>query len=105
MIKIETEKVIVEGRRFRRILRIEMLTAQQLPKEYIRNAPYVVLLNGCVVARERDSETSYYMLSIIGALIPEEYYQQALKFIELCRNRLQKINKRLSWEGTETITI
>lgn len=104
MIKIETEKVIVDDKKFRRILRIEMLIAQQLPKEYISNAPYVVLFNGCVVAKERNSETSYYMLSI-GALIPEEHYQQALKLIKLCGNRLQEINKRRSWGGTETITI
>lgn len=104
MIKIETEKVIVNDKKFRRILRVEMLSAQQLPKEYIRNAPYVVLLNGDIVAKERNCETSYYMFSI-GNLVLEEHYQQALKLIKLCGNRLQKINKRLSWEGTETITI
>ena len=112
MIRIKTKKEVnSNGELGRRILEVDLLGKEKLPKKY---------LNGECIYRSSLSENSIYYIDKygrrVGWTIPvtewksEADFQRALSIIRECGDRLHKINKELAvlretWNGEETFTI
>lgn len=120
VIKIETEKVLKDGKQYRKILNITgVFERDELPKEYLKSAPNIYYSRHILVVRTTMSEIksgicfSYYVKingadkMIIDEMYPESTFQEMVKYITMCGNRLHKINKekKNSWKGKETIEI
>lgn len=108
MIKIETQKEVVRGGQRRRIIKIEALSEQELPLEYVQGFPFVRLGNDGKSLLMRDGNTTMWMN--LNELWDEEVFQKWLGVVKASGNRLKEINRRLAeqnkdWKGTETFCI
>lgn len=124
---IETEKVVVRGERFRKITGFAgVLRENELPKAYLKNAPYFFADQGangygCPShwVEIRDPEQTRRIGFFEGGrggliscrdVIPEAEFQELLAWMKRAGAKLAKINRRLAaanadWNGQETIEI
>lgn len=112
MIKIETEKVVVRGVQRRRIKKIEALSEQELPLEYVQGLPFVRFGNDgqSLLMRDLMGAGNNTMWMNLNELWDEEVFQKWLEVIKASGQRLKEINKKLEernrdWKGVETFII
>jgi len=105
-IKIQTEKVIQRGVALRKVIKLEALSNNDLPKEYEDGAPYCYLCPSGELYVNNGRYTHYVCLSTYE----ESRFQEILVDLEACGKRLQKINTAIRelekvWHGAETFII
>jgi hypothetical protein len=116
MIKIATEKVVVPAiaGRARRVLRVEALRREELPKEYLEGPHcYLDAEGNLCMGNVREVWGASFRESTkmtMGGMYPEGEFQGFLEFIWKCGQRLAEINRanlRLAreWQGEETFVI
>jgi hypothetical protein len=109
--RIITEKTLVCGKKYRRIIGFEgLLDHFQLPKEYGETYPHI-----CAVFPSSYDYTPGALCVAYGVfdfkcltrgnVYGEEFFQTQLKTIREAAKRLAKINKKLRWEGREDFII
>lgn len=112
MIKIKTEKVIVGGKKFVKIIAVDLLGKSALPSEYTDQGKrcYKKKFNDRS-GIESSNCTSYsrWLMTEEGVYTPKQIADR-LEFIRQCGNRLRKINTRLKkenadWHGVQTLCI
>ena len=111
-IKIKTEKKIIRGEKFYKIVGVKALQKEELPKKYTE-----LLGSVCLKIYKNDDEwlwvrdsTGLSMLVRKGDLVPSEKME---KITDTCKKAgvlLRKINLELKvenegWEGEETFVI
>lgn len=106
-IKIETEKVMINGKNMRKIIKIEALNGDAVPKEYLNEYPFCFKSsNKTSLVYKLFSEST--KLINVGDTYTEEDFQSLWKIILQCGERLTKINRELKvknqWIGKETFT-
>lgn len=110
--KIYTEKCVVRGEKYRKILGFEgVLKEAKLPKEYTISYPRVVLETFCgeeylAIVDEKGRRTVMYS----DHHYKEDEFQEMLTAIEKAGERLYEINKKVReleevWRGEETFII
>jgi len=112
MIKIKTEKCLVRGEKCRKVIDIECLSGENLPKQYTSGRGPG---NEYIWKDGRDlysNTTGYHAEFFLGkeATYPQAEFDQKLEFIRKCGDRLREINSQLAkenagWEGVETFVI
>lgn len=114
MIKIATEKVVANGKKFYKVTGLSAMTAMDLPDAYVLSEPNVVFSqyeplmysnrlseNGCI-----ESE----IILKVGYLYEVEQFNDIIKYIKECKIRLNEINARIEkermfWSGKSTFLI
>lgn len=111
---IETEKIVVRGEKFRRILGFSgILTKAELPRDYLEKPGPRFHRNDlafdCAGTGNRDIDSRWYGPKNTVE-ISEAEYQELLLWMRRAGSRLAKINVRLAkenadWSGKEVVTI
>lgn len=107
-IKIETEKIFEHDNEYRKILNITgILEYDVLPETYLLSGKYIYISNKILVPpriifHNLIRENKYM---IIGEMYSESTFQEMIKYIKECGDRLHMINKENKWKGKETIEI
>ena len=110
---IETEKVMRQGLKCRKVLKAKALPVAKLGvtiyarDEYLLSCPYVVggeLLKGLVIKK---NVKEFPFVLIPGKVITETEYQHTLEAIRVAGQRLTDINakERAKWQGKERVEI
>jgi hypothetical protein len=103
-IKITTEKVVCQGVKYYKIIRLEALQAKDLPMEYLKGSPSFYLKD----------DIFYSDHSSKGDILLENYtateLAEKIEYLKSAGQRLTEINKRLAeenknWHGEETFII
>lgn len=110
-IKIETEKIVVRGERKRKVVKIEMLKAIDLPAEYCSGESVTADCHNklSVWYSQNDRQVRQNILAE-ESIYSEKTFAKNLATIRVCGNNLARINKRLAkenadWHGNETYII
>jgi hypothetical protein len=105
-IRIETEKVIAnpgndsKGHRMRRIMNIEALRENELPKEYLKEPPFCYLsAGGSHLYLHESGVNKRGRVLLLGTCLEEQEFQEVWKVIKQAGERLHEINSR--WSGKE----
>jgi len=110
-IKIKTEKVVLRGVAYRKVIEISgVLPKSELPDEYIAGRDHSGE-NPCIFAHDG----AIIVFSCAGHLYtghsyPEADFQRSITAIKAAGNRLHEINKKTrattqTWNGEETFII
>ncbi len=109
-IRIVTKKVLIRNKPYRKIISIDMLPKEDLPDEYTRQGPCIwnevryehgLGLKTGASGQRLFPEFPYTPLPNqmirweLKAPIAEQTFQDLLKFIRTCGNRLMHINREL----------
>ncbi len=106
---LRTKKVVYKGEKGRKILAYSCYGVDDLPYEYFDKFPYCVVVDGelgVVVSNNNDDNIKI----VVGDIIPEDVFQDMIKTIKHCGEKLHNINQRIKtlkaeWKGEEEFKI
>ncbi len=110
-LKIQTKKVVVDGKKFRKIISVQGLDVCSLPTEYLKGYPNVVYVSEgkfkLLEVRIKEGESLDLMQ---GKTFPESYFQKVYGLIKQSGDRLHEINIKINelrkeWHGKEDFEI
>jgi hypothetical protein len=108
MIKIEAEKILKNGNPAFLITKIEALTKEDLPREYLQGHPacFYDPIEQRLAVSKSEGYFPFYQL-VVGKIIPKDRFEELMAKIDFCGARLMDINKRRreSWHGSVVIKI
>lgn len=107
-IRIHTKKEVIRGNQRRRIIKIEALSEQELPVEYVQGFPFARLGHDRTSLLIRDGNTTMWMN--FDELWDEEVFQKWLGVVKDSGQRLKEINLKLkkaneNWHGEEIFVV
>lgn len=110
MIKIEAQKIIVKGKQFIKIARIEMLKYDELPCMYTNGMSCWYDGGGFVIYKNGKQETESHFMALGTNLYTEEEFIKKTGMLRRCANRLKAVNEILNrensnWKGSVVISI
>ena len=107
-IVIETEKVVnSDGKLSRKVLKVDLLRREQVPKLYFDNHEPAVAQGGDGIYF---GSPHWYVMLSEKHVYSEEDFQEKMKFVYAAGKNLQKVNAKLAklredWNGAETFVI
>jgi hypothetical protein len=105
-LKIFTEKIVIRGMKFRRILNIEGDKLSDLPIRYCNGFPHCGFEGDILFVESKDD--TFFMK--VGQNVPEYLFQKILPIVRMSGSRLHTINEKVkerkaTWFGTEDFEI
>lgn len=109
---IKTEKVVVNGMKYIKVLKINSLIKEELPIRYTNGESIfrIKKLDKTLFYKEDVGMKPLVIFLVPGCLYTEKVFYNKMTTVRRCGNNLMRINKVLAkenkgWEGKETHTI
>jgi len=104
LLKIETKKIVVDGKKCRKVKKIDSLYIDDVPTDYLKVYPNCFMVDEGVFIVMSDKNMAHEIVE--GYTYPESYFQKILDLLGKCGDNLHNVNQKIKelkkgWNGAE----